>query len=194
MKGGVRLSGTFVRVSASRNGSGSVDRCHRSPSLGSGEAQKRESGLDDHDWGWFGSMRGMGDFANRIAEQDGWLTRAVDSIPRHGEVTQARYEAFCEYFLRVFERSHRTGGVPTATPLLAMKRPDTFVCVSKPNKGGLAQALAFSPSTLDLENYWQRVVEPIRASAWYNADRPLGGDAEVWDGRAAMLDTIYYAP
>lgn len=36
-----------------------------------GEAQKRDSGLDDHDWGWFGSMRGMGDFANRIAEQDG---------------------------------------------------------------------------------------------------------------------------
>jgi hypothetical protein len=69
-----------------------------------------------------------------------------------------------------------------------------FVCVSKPNKVGLAQALAFSPSTLDLENYWQRIVEPVRASAWYNADRAPAADAEVWDGRVAMLDAIYYAP
>jgi HKD family nuclease len=159
-----------------------------------GEAQKRASGLDSHDWGWFGSMKGMGDFANRIAEQDEWLTRAVDSIPRHGDVTRAQYDKFCGYFLRAFERSHRTGGVPTATRLLAMKRPDTFVCVSKPNKVGLAKALAFPPSTLDLQNYWERIVEPIRASAWYNIDRPAQHEAEIWDGRVAMLDAIYYSP
>jgi hypothetical protein len=159
-----------------------------------GEAQKRASGLDGHDWGWFGSMKGMGDFANRIAEQDAWLTRAVDSIPRHGDVTQAQFDTFCGHFLRAFDRSHRTGGVPTATRLLAMKRPDTFVCVSKPNKAGLAKALAFSPSTLDLGNYWERIVEPIRASAWYNSNRSSGEEAEIWDGRVAMLDAIYYNP
>jgi hypothetical protein len=52
-----------------------------------GDRQKREGSLDDHDWGWFGSMKGMGDFANRVAAKDKWLAHAIDSIPRHGEVT-----------------------------------------------------------------------------------------------------------
>jgi HKD family nuclease len=159
-----------------------------------GERQKQESGLDSLDWGWFGSMKGMGDFANRIREHDAWLARAVDSIPRHGEVSREQYDAFCEHFLKAFEHSSRTGGVPTATRLLAMKRPDTFVCVSKPNTAGLSKALGFPRTTLGLENYWERVIEPIRLSPWYNAARPSGPDAEIWDGRAAMLDAIYYAP
>lgn len=59
-----------------------------------GDRQKREARLDDHDWGWFGSMKGMGDFANRVAAKDEWLAHAIDSIPRHGEVTQTQYETF----------------------------------------------------------------------------------------------------
>lgn len=159
-----------------------------------GAKQKLSSGLDGHDWAWFGSMKGMGDFANRIAEQDAFLARAIDCIPRHGDVTKAQYEDFCRYFLQAFTNSSRIGGVPTATRLLAMKRPDTFVCISKPNKAGLSEALAFPKTTLDLDNYWDRVIEPIRISPWYNAPRPSGQYAELWDGRAAMLDAIYYVP
>jgi len=159
-----------------------------------GAAQKRDAGLDAHDWKWFGSMSGMGDFANRVKEQDRWLTRAIDSIPRSGDISRGQFDSYCEHFLRAFENSHRTGGVPTATRLLAMKRPDTFVCISKPNKAGLAEALSFAPSGLSLENYWDRIIEPIRISAWFNVDRPSGKDGEIWEGRAAMLDAIYYDP
>ncbi|MEZ5710089.1 MAG: phospholipase D-like domain-containing protein [Blastomonas sp.] len=159
-----------------------------------GEAQKREANLEGHDWKWFGSMSGMGDFANRVKDQDAWLARAMDSIPRHGDISQDQFDTFCEQFLRAFENSHRTGGVPTATRLLAMKRPDTFVCISKPNLAGISTALSFAKTTLNLENYWGRVVEPIRASIWYNAKRPTGESGQIWDGRAAMLDAIYYDP
>jgi len=157
-----------------------------------GSKQKLDAGLDGHDWGWFGSMKGMGDFANRISEQDAFLTRAVDCIPRYGDVSKAQFEDFCRNFLQAFTNSSRIGGVPTATRLLAMKRPDTFVCISKPNMAGLSDGLAFPKTTLDLENYWDRVIEPIRISPWYNAPRPTGEYAELWDGRAAMLDAIYY--
>ncbi|MBW0159491.1 phospholipase D family protein [Sedimentimonas flavescens] len=157
-----------------------------------GSNQRINEGLDGHDWAWFGSMKGMGDFANRISEQDAFLARAVDCIPRHGEVTKAQFEDFCGLFLQAFAQSSRIGGVPTATRLLAMKRPDTFVCVSKPNLAGLSSALAFPKSSLQLDNYWDRVVEPIRLSFWYNTPRPKGKYAELWDGRAAMLDAIYY--
>lgn len=159
-----------------------------------GEKQKHEANLDQHDWGWFGSMKGMGDFANRIAEKDGAIAKALDAIPRHGEVSEAHYNQFREEFLRAFKNSSRIGGVPTATRLLAMKRPDTFVCISKPNKDGLAEALGFPKTVLELDSYWERVIEPIRMSPWYSSQRPLGADAELWDGRVAMLDAIYYRP
>lgn len=157
-----------------------------------GARQKLDAGLDGHDWGWFGSMKGMGDFANRIAEQDQFLASAVDCIPRHGDVEKAQFEDFCRNFLKAFTKSSRIGGVPTATRLLAMKRPDTFVCISKPNLAGLSAGLAFPKTALDLENYWDRVIEPIRVSPWYNSSRPIGKYAELWDNRAAMLDAIYY--
>lgn len=83
-----------------------------------GQYQKTDIQLD-RDWGWFGSMRGLGDFANRIEQNDKFLAQAIDIIPRHGLVTQVHYEEFVSNFLRAFENSHRTGSYPTASRLLA---------------------------------------------------------------------------
>ena len=73
-----------------------------------------------------------------------------------------------------------------------MKRPDVFVCVNKGNKTSLAKALNFAPTTLNLENYWERVIAPIRLAKWYNSPRPEGADAEAWDCRVALVDAIHY--
>jgi hypothetical protein len=73
---------------------------------------------------------------------------------------------------------------------LSLKRPDTLLCLCKPNIGGAAKQVGFAPSTLALNNYWDKVVEVLRASEWYAAPRPTGADAVLWDNRAAMLDTI----
>jgi len=158
-----------------------------------GEYQKDGPDLD-REWGWFGSMRGAGDFANRIEENDRSLAKALDSIPLSGDVTRAQYDRYCTLFRQAFARSSRTGGVPTATRLLSMKRPDTFLCVCKPNIVAVAKALGFARTTLDLDNYWERVVEPIRLSPWYNVDKPDQPDGELWEARAAMLDTLFYRP
>ncbi|TXN17318.1 hypothetical protein FV219_00420 [Methylobacterium sp. WL122] len=158
-----------------------------------GEGQKDGSDLD-REWGWFGSMRGAGDFANRIQENDRWIAKALDGIPLAGTVTRAHYERYCTSFEKAFVRSSRTGGVPTATRLLSMKRPDTFLCVCKPNVVEASKALGFARTTLDLDNYWERVVEPIQLSAWYNVDKPDQPNGELWEARAAMLDTLFYRP
>ena len=158
-----------------------------------GEYQKTDPELDQP-WGWFGSMRGMGDFANRIDRNDRSLAEALDGIPRSGEVTRAQFDRFCRLFRQAFARSARTGGVPTASRLLAMKRPDTFLCICKPNIVAAAEALGFARTTLDLNNYWERVVEPIRLSVWYNEDKPKGPDGELWEARAAILDVLFYQP
>ncbi|OHD06267.1 phospholipase D family protein [Sphingopyxis sp. RIFCSPHIGHO2_12_FULL_65_19] len=151
-----------------------------------------DSGLEKYQIGWFGSMQGSGAFTNLVVSQNSGIAKAIDAIPRRGPVTKADYEEFCGLFIAAFSNSARTGRYPTATRLLAMKRPDVFVCVNKGNKANLAEALCFAPSTLSLENYWERVVEPIGFATWYNAKRPIGADAEAWDCRAALADALYY--
>jgi hypothetical protein len=151
-----------------------------------------DSGLTKSQIGWFGSMQGSGSFTKLIANQDRRIADAIDTIPLRGPVTRSDYDRFCGLFEAAFEDSARTGGVPTASRLLAMKRPDVFVCVNNGNKPRLAEAIDFRPTTLSLDNYWERVIEPLRLANWYNSDRPAGRDAEAWDCRIALVDAIFY--
>lgn len=159
-----------------------------------GGVEAEAAGLDDFDWGWFGSMGGAGTFAERIGQQNRTLAAALDSIPKRGAVTQTQFSDYVQAFTDAFAGSSRTARLGPATRLLAMKRPDVFVCVNGGNKPGLAVALDFRPTMLTLDNYWDWVIEPIRQAPWYNAARPSGRDMELWDARVAMLDAIYYAP
>lgn len=152
-----------------------------------------ESGLEKYQIGWFGSMQGSGSFTNLVANKDNRIAKAIDCIPIRGPVTEGDFDRFCELFELAFVDSARTGRYPTATRLLAMKRPDVFLCVNNGNKPSLAAALSFAPSTLSLENYWHRVIEPVRFAQWYNTPRPEGADAEAWDCRVALVDAIYYS-
>lgn len=158
------------------------------------KSERAAAGLDIHDWGWFGSMGGNGDFAGLILRQNRQLSDAVDYIPRKDPVSREDFEEYCRRFRKAFTDAdaHHVGECPTATRLLAMKRPDTFVCANGKNKRNLAEALSFAPTTLSLANYWDRIIVPIQSSPWYNAPRPSGGDGELWDYRVAMLDTLYY--
>ncbi|MGB0411254.1 MAG: hypothetical protein ACPGFA_06685, partial [Pikeienuella sp.] len=154
-----------------------------------------ETDLDDVSWMSFGSMKGAGYFKNFIAKNSEPLGEAVDSIPLHGDVTRQNYEAFLDHFNKAFAGVDRKGGLPTASRLLAMKRPDIFLCVCKPNKRQISGRLEIKHTKLDLSNYWEWVVEPIRASVWYNAAQPNNKvGARIWDNRAAMLDTLFYDP
>lgn len=159
-----------------------------------GESEAIEAGLDDLDWGWFGSMGGAGTFAQLIGQQNADLAAALDMIPRRGDVTEDQFDAYAEAFTASFTGRARIARLAPATRLLAMKRPDVFVCVNGENRRGLAEALAFAPTTLNLDNYWERVIEPIRQAPWYTTPRPASQNLELWDARVAMLDAIYYEP
>lgn len=78
------------------------------------------------EWGWFGSMRGAGDFMNRVEANDRYLAEAVDSIPRQGLVRREDYERFVTNFVRAFRNSQRVGKVATASRLLAPSGPTHF--------------------------------------------------------------------
>src|SRR3546814_15235963 len=99
-----------------------------------------------------------------------------------------------DLFTAAFSGSSRTARLAPATRLLAMKRPDVFVCVNGGNTPGLAEALSFAPTTITLENYWARVIESIRQAPWYWVDRPTGRDTALWDASDAMLAAHSYRP
>lgn len=160
------------------------------------EHQKlKDPNLVDGLYGWFGSMKGMGDFAKLINNNDKKISKALGCIPLRGDVGKENYENFVKFFLSAFKNATRTGGVPTASRLLALKRPDVFVCICGPNITKASKALNFPKTKLDLDNYWERVVQVIRLADWYNAPKPIddktGG---IWEYRAAMLDAIFYDP
>lgn len=159
-----------------------------------GAVEATAANLGGLEWGWFGSMKRATAFTKAIGLQDSSIAQALDLIPKRGDVTRAQFDQYAATFKRALPKSKAGNPIATATRLLAMKRPDFFVCVDGGNKSRLSEALDFRPNMLTLDTYWDWVIEPIRQAPWYNAPRPLGVDTELWDARVAMLDAIYYAP
>lgn len=154
----------------------------------------REREIADFDWAWFGSMFGAGVFKNRIINNPSVISNALDAIPLRGPVARKDYETFVQRFESAFGSDDRKAGIAPASRLLAMKRPDYFVCYDSPNRDGLSQHFGVAKSAVALDTYWDYLVEPMLYSAWWLAPRPEGQEGEIWDGRAAFLDAIYYQP
>lgn len=143
--------------------------------------------------GWFGSMVGAGRFKNVIGTNSPEISSALSRIPNYGSVTRDRYDAFVEDYVSAFPEGRH--GLGTATRLLAMKRPDVFVCVDSKNRSDLCRELGIVQSGLNYERYWNEIVGRVRDSPWWATKEPSNHEeAEVWRSRAAFLDAIFYAP
>ncbi len=141
-------------------------------------------------WTWFGSMRGDGIFHSAINNNNGCISSALDNIPISGPVTEEQYKAYFEEFCNAFVDVKNRVGI--ASRLLAMKRPDYFVCLSSKNKKELCKSFGIKQK-IDYESYWEEIIERIMDSVWWKEPRPNNReDWNVWDGRAAMLDSIFY--
>lgn len=163
--------------------------------LVAGTLGRKKSQQPGVDYGLFGSMGASGTFANLVIKASIGLSDALDFVPLMGAVTQDDYDRYCKAFIAAFDQDGRVGGLPTATRLLAMKRPDVFVCIDSANRKDLCEHFGVSPSTTNLENYWQRIIETMHGDAWWRNPQPSNAaDAEIWLGRAALLDAIYYTP
>lgn len=143
-------------------------------------------------WGWFGSMKGAGTFAGRINASDEAFSLALDKIPLVGEVRREHYDRFIAEYLKAYKKDRH--GIATATRLLAMKRPDVFLCVDAQNRKKLAQDVGIvSANRLDYERYWEEVVERLMQSPWWQSPEPADElERKAWYARAAMLDAIFY--
>jgi len=142
------------------------------------------------DWVWFGSMVGHGYFKQAINANNPYISAALDEIPLNGEVTQEHFDRYMLHLRQAFEKS----GIGTATRLLAMKRPDYFVCLDSKNRRKLCEEFEIAKS-VDLDDYWQKVVVCLTDSNWWNSPEPPDGlEKRIWKCRAAFLDVRFYEP
>lgn len=139
-------------------------------------------------------MRGAGCYHQAVNNNNPHLSKALDQIPLNGPVLRDHYNSYISEFVRAFPNGRH--GIATASRLLALKRPDYFVCFDSQNKKKLCMDFGIKKqSQMNYERYWDEIIERIMDSAWWLEPRPtniLGG--RVWDGRAAMLDAIFYNP
>lgn len=130
--------------------------------------------------------------ARREGERTRLVARALMAVPTTGEVRRPMFERFVE----LWTRATGTSGVSVASRLLVMRRPDTFLCLTNPNRTQFCSAYGVPVhKTVHLADYWENVIEPIRRSPWWHSPEPERGLAkDLWRGRVAMLDARFYRP
>jgi len=135
-------------------------------------------------------MWGTRQFKTVITENHVNVSLALDVIPATGEVTRKDHLEF----LRLYRQAIQNGGdgVGTATRLLAMKRPDVFVCLDSNNRRRLLKDFGIR-GNVDYVRNWDSIIKKIMGSVWWNAKSPQPGlEEDVWKARAAFLDCVYY--
>lgn len=148
--------------------------------------RKKVAGIERR-YGYFGSMRGAGHFKEHVAKRPAKLDRALDEIPSKGAVTREAFDAYAKAMAAL-----EGVGVAVATRLLAMKRPDQFLCIDSANRRALSQAFGIAQSELNTyDGYWNLLTIAWRCP-WCKAPRPKVKHAAVWDARVALVDAFYY--
>lgn len=140
-------------------------------------------------WPYFGSMKGAGIFKRKIIENEQNISLALDEIPLTGQITKSQYLKFKNLYFRVFPGNY----IATATRLLAMKRPDTFYCLTSKNRNNLIKAFGLKYNYINYERYWDDIIERIYDSEWWLNPNPIDlTERKISEARAAFLDSIYY--
>ena len=148
---------------------------------------------NDTDWDLFGSMRGNGRFVNRINNNDINISLALDLIPLTGTIRKTHYKKFLKTYIKAFPQGG--AGLATVSRLLAMKRPDQFVCINGKNEDNLRYMLDIKRSKTrhDYDWYWEKVIMRIHRANWWKAPRPPIYEelkVSIWLGKAAFLDSV----
>jgi hypothetical protein len=154
------------------------------------DACKRIAGIHETDRAWdvFGVMTRARDFRKAITTDVRGISDALDEIPLHGPVDRRCYHRYVARFVRTL----RYKGIACATRLLALKRPDYFLCVDGPNRNALSHTLGI-PKNLTFDTYWSKFVAPVTHSVWWTTTPPvIIKQKRLWSARVAMMDSRLY--
>jgi hypothetical protein len=148
------------------------------------------------DVGFFGSMKGAGHFIGLVNQNPEHLNEMINLIPCSGEITKEQYLDIVKAF-RVSLQNAEIGRnyLRPFTRLLAMKRPDWFLCITGKNEELLKDFLNQNGLDAgDYERYWDDFLMPIhKEMPWYNSEEPDDEfEKKLWHYRIALLDMLFY--
>lgn len=145
------------------------------------------------DWRLFGGMNMARLFVHRVNDKKKEISESLDYISINSAISRDDYLSYIKYFKKASGWGY---GISTTSRLLAMKRPDTFFCLTLANeiqlmnKFGIIQSIA---SLKDYERYWDEIIEPVRQSPWFKSEMPSDKqELRVWHKRVAMMDALFY--
>lgn len=144
---------------------------------------------------WFGSTKGAKAFHQVLVDCPAQLDKALAHIPLSGEITLTEYQAFVSDFKAAFAMIDESATLAPATRLLAMRRPDQFVCLSSSNIAHYSQGLELNLSgNSDFVGYWTWLVQAVGQAHWWRSSEPeCQEELFYWQHRAIMLDLLLYA-
>lgn len=143
--------------------------------------------------GYLGRMEGAARFKPVVRQSPELIGAHLDALPIAGPVSQELIEQVVRGLCAI-----RGVGLPSATRLLSVKRPDLFLPVNGANRDEVVER--FGPVRVlpeaATEDYF-RILRRVHEYPWFNADRPPKSEVErrsIWDYRVALLDALLYAP
>lgn len=140
-------------------------------------------------WAYFGSMKGAGKFKNKIKDNNEFISKALDQIPLNGQITKTHYDNYIRYFREALPGNY----LATSTRLLAMKRPDVFVCYDSKNNHALCNDFGITKNGMNNERYWNKIILRIYDSEWWQKPDPQNEiERKISSARSAFLDSLYY--
>lgn len=158
------------------------------------ELRKTVAGLPNNKyehWGWFGSMKGAGVFHSNINNNNQFISEALENIELNKNISKIDYLKFVRSFVKAFPNGR--DGIGTASRLLAMKRPDIFVCIDNKNQSEMCKDFGIKVSGMNYERYWDELICRIQDSVWWQSEFPENElENDIWNGRSALLDCIFY--
>lgn len=149
------------------------------------DARKLVAGWGRGSSGYFGRMRGAGNFKNRVAADPQSLGQFLDTIPLSGDVSIGEVEQ-CLVGMTALHGVN----LATASRLLCMKRQDLFVPYNNANVQRIQKT--FRHVTRTVTGYLD-LHERIWRFGWVHTSEPDNEDERrVWHARVALLDSLVY--
>ena len=144
-----------------------------------------------------GGMSSFAAFKKILKNDPAGVQKLLKIIPANGRIDGWHYMQFTDGYRQLFE-TNGTKQAPLfpATRLLAMKRPDQFVCISPDTDLGFYQAFATKPlKKQDFTRYWDDIILTIQKTAWFKQDLPMDpSQLAIYRARVCLLERILNQP
>jgi hypothetical protein len=154
----------------------------------------KEYGLDTE---LLGGMSSFAAFKKILKNDPKGVQKLLKIIPANGRIDGWHFMQFTDGYKQLFE-DNGTKQAPLfpATRLLAMKRPDQFVCISPDTDDSFYQSFGIKPlKKQDFTRYWDEIILTIQKTNWFKQDLPMEpSQLAIYRARVCLLERLLNQP